>query len=96
MTSAIEDKSVVGEIFYPWECISIYRKNMTCLDLVINDFNYVLALLHILHVRVYKPSSHDFMKLYKQLKLKMKLAFEAWNRKIELNTLLHYAILKTL
>jgi len=84
------------KVFYPWESISIYRSNMTSLDLVINDYNYVMALLHILHVRVFKPSSLDFMKIYKQLKLKMKLAYEAWNRKIELNSLIHYAILKTL
>ena len=53
---------------------------MTSLDLVIPDYKYMLALLHVLHVQVFKPESPDFMKIYKQLKLKMKLAYEAWNR----------------
>ena len=66
------------------------------MDLVITDYNYMLALLHVLHVKVFRPGSPDFMKIYKQLKLKMKLAYEAWNRQVEVNTLLHYAVLKTL
>ena len=69
---------------------------MTSLDLVITDYKYMLALLHVLHVKVFKPESPDFMKIYRQLKLKMKLAYEAWNRQVEVNTLLHYAVLKTL
>ena len=69
---------------------------MTSLDFVIKNQNFMLALLHVLHVKVYKPGTPDFMKIYKQLKLKMKLAYESWKRQIELSTLFHYAILKTL
>ena len=36
------------------------------------------------------------MKLYKQLKFKMKLAYEAWSHNLEVGTLIHYAVLKTL
>lgn len=75
-----EDGEQPKEIYYPWEGISVYRGNMTSLDLVIPDYKYMLALLHVLHVKVFKPESPDFMKIYKQLKLKMKLAYEAWNR----------------
>lgn len=35
------------------------------------------------------------MRTYKLMKLQMKVAYEAWTRRIEKETLLHLAILKT-
>lgn len=76
--------------------MSIFRPNYTTLDLVINDYNYVLALLHILHQKVFQPSSPSFMGHYKKMKFRMKLMHEAWNRSITLGTLIYHAVLKTL
>ena len=79
-----------------WQCLSIFRANFTTLDLKIEDMHCLLSLLNVLHRKVYKPLDNKFMKLYKQLKFKMKLAYEAWSRHIEVATLIHYAVLKTL
>lgn len=72
----------------------MYRANYTTLDFVIQDYKAVMCLLHFLHCVVHKPDTNDFMKIYKQLKFKMKLQYEAWSRNIETQTLIHYAILK--
>lgn len=84
-------------VFFAWECVSIVRQNYTTLDLVIPDYKDALALLNVLHSKLFKPrKSEQFMKFYKRLKLKMKLQHEAWIRKISVGTLLFYGILKTL
>ena len=36
------------------------------------------------------------MRSYKIVKLKMKVTYEAWRRDIEIGTLIHYAILKSM
>ena len=41
------------EAFYPWQCISIYRKDSSTLDLQIEDTDVVLCLLHVLHEKTY-------------------------------------------
>lgn len=85
-------------MFYPWECLSIYRHNFATLDLVIPDMNCLLALIHVM----YKTKAHGlpihrkFMGLFKHMKFRMKLKYEAWRRQIELATLLQFAILKTI
>ena len=56
----------------------------------------MMALINVIYRQVNKPSDNSFMKLYRQLKFKMKLAYEAWSREIAIGTLLHYAVLKTL
>lgn len=42
-------------MFYAWECVSIVRNNFTTLDFVIKDHKDALALLNILHTKVFKP-----------------------------------------
>lgn len=44
----VKEEAIKTE-YYPWECVSIFRPNFSTLDLVIKDYNFVLALLHILH-----------------------------------------------
>ena len=85
-----------GGTFYPWQCISLFRPNMNTLDLQIEDYKVMMALINVIYRQVNKPSDNSFMKLYRQLKFKMKLAYEAWSREVAIGTLLHYAVLKTL
>ena len=82
---------------YPWQCLSIFRKDyFSTLDLVISDEKAILALLHMLHQRVFKPQNKNFMSAYKLDKFRMKLIYEAFSRKIELPTLIQYGVIKTL
>ena len=69
---------------------------MCTLDLQIEDMKVLMALINVIYRNVYKPSNNDYMKLYKQMKFRMKLAYEAWSRKISVGTLIHYGVLKTL
>ena len=84
------------DIFYPWECLSIFRSNFTTLDLQIKDYHHLLALMHVLHKNAYKIEADGFMKVYIQLKYKMKMAYMAWSRDIPVATLFRFAVLKTL
>ena len=72
------------------------RLNFTTLDLCIPDYKDVLALLNVLHYKIYPEKNTQYMKLYKGMKLKMKLQYMAWLRKISVGTLIFYGILKTL
>ena len=56
----------------------------------------MMALLLILHAKLYESSTPKVMLIYKQLKFRMKLEYEAWSRSISLASLVQYAILKTL
>ena len=86
------------DIYYSWETISIYREDYSTFDLVIKDYKAMMCLLHFLHKHLWKQdeSRHHFMRSYKIMKLKMKVTYEAWRREIEIGTLLHYAILKSM
>ena len=82
---------------YPWQCLSIFRKDyLSTLDLIISDEKAILALLHMLHQRVFQPQNKNFMSAYKLDKFRMKLIYEAFSRKIELPTLIQYGVIKTL
>ena len=82
---------------YPWECISIFRKDCrSTLDFVIRDYKAMMALLHFLHQKLYNPRDRKFMFNYKKLKFHMKLQYEAWNRHIEVVTLIKLSVAKTL
>ena len=61
---------------YSWECITIYRASyLSTIDLVIPNYRDMMALLHVLHKRVFKPIDQKFLIVYKKLKFKMKMAF---------------------
>ena len=76
----------------------MYREDGSTLDLQIEDMDVLLSLLHVIHLQVYYqlPCGPSFMSLYKHMKFKMKLAYEAWSHNLEVGTLIHYAVLKTL
>ena len=71
------------EIFHSWQCISLVRKNGTTFDLVIRNTHNLLALIHVIHQKIYHPPDNTFLCFYKLLKFKMKLSFEAWDRKLK-------------
>ena len=77
--------------------MSIVRNNFTTLDVIVKNADDMLCLLHVLHVKV-KPTklAFDSMIMYKLRKLRMKIAYEAWGRKITVSTLFLYAVNKTL
>lgn len=56
----------------------------------------MFALIHFLHVRLFEPEDTKFMTAYKSQKFRMKLAYEAWIRDIEVVSLIFFGILKTL
>lgn len=83
--------------FYPWECLSLVRSNYTTFDIVVKDYNDLFCLLHFVFKKLFAPEEHvNFMRLFKCLKFKMKVQYEAWNRKLSVGTFINFAILKTL
>ena len=56
----------------------------------------MMALINVIYRFVHKPNDNEYMKRYRQLKFRMKVAYEAWSRKISIGTLIHYSVLKTL
>ncbi len=69
------------------------------LDFVVPDPRKLMALLAILSRSVYnledETDSNDLMKIYLQLKIKMKLSYECYRRKAKLPDILIRGITKT-
>lgn len=63
---------------------------------MVTDYVPLMCLIHVVHSKVYKSTDEPFMLMYKTMKFKMKMAYEAWIRNISYQTLIHHAILKTL
>ena len=84
-------------MFYSWECVSLLRENGTTLDLVIQNSQNLMALIHVVRKNIDGLEFQEgIMFSYKLMKFKMKLAFESWNKKIKLNELIWRAIFKTI
>lgn len=82
---------------YPWEGISIYRKEcLSTLDFIIRDSNEMLALINVLNRKINDAYDNRGMKEFIATKFKMKLTYEAWLRSISVTSLIYYGILKTL
>ena len=69
-------------MFYAWECVSILRENDTTLDLVIPFTPNLMALIYVVYNHIYKPEDNSFMDIYRVLKFRMKLSYEAWVNRI--------------
>ena len=68
------------DVFHTWESISLYRHSGTTFDLVIRNTDHLMSLIQYIHKYVYKTNDKDDnLFLYKRLKIKMKISFEAWN-----------------
>ena len=85
-----------SDIFHSWECVSFIRKNGTTLDLRMKDHNNLLALIHVVYKHVYEPIDTSFLTLYRILKCRMKVAYEAYMQRISIKDVLLRAIFKTL
>ena len=85
--------------FYPWECLSLVTVNGTTLDFVITDSNKMMALLAILSRTIYNLEAdkdfNDLMRIYLQLKFKMKLSYECYRKKVKLEEVIIRGIKKT-
>ena len=55
----------------------------------------LLALIHVIHRRIYDQEGEAFLRIYKILKFKMKLAYESWVRSLKLSELIHRAVFRT-
>ena len=84
------------DMFYSWECVSFIRKNGTTLDLRIKDHKHLLALIHVVYKHVYEPRDTSFLTLFRILKCRMKIAYEAYMQRISIKDVLLRAIYKTL
>ncbi len=73
--------------------------NGTTLDFVITDSSKMMALLSILSRTIYKRQAdkdiNDIMRIYLQLKFKMKLSYECYRRKTKLGDIIIQGIKKT-
>ena len=86
-----------SHIFYSWECVSFLRENGTTLDIVVQNSQHMMALIHIVHNNIKDAEPKEgFMFNYKIMKFKMKLAYESWVKRIKLNELIWRAIFKTI
>ena len=84
------------EVFYNWQCLSVIRDNNLSFDLVIEDEENLMAFIHYLHVMLYMPEDIRFMSTYRLIKIKMKIAYECWKRRVGQIELFTLAILRTL
>ena len=73
--------------------------NGTTLDFVITDSSEMMALLAILSRTIYKLEAdkdfNDLMRIYLQLKFKMKLSYECYRSKAKLGDIIIRGIKKT-
>ena len=66
------------EIWYPWKCVTLVRKDGTTLDLTIGDDCNMLCFIQVLFKLVCKPLPESyFLREFKIMKVKMKINFEA-------------------
>lgn len=81
--------------FYAWECLSLFKKDGTTLDLVIKDDKSLMTLLCIFMRLIYRQPDCSQMKLFQFLKLKMKLSYQCYKRKTIFSNHIVKAINKT-
>ena len=85
--------------FYSWECVSLVTVDATTLDFVISDCADMMAFLSIMSRHIYKlkedTQSHSMMRIFSWLKLKMKLAHEAFMSSVEMKDVVAKAIHQT-
>jgi hypothetical protein len=89
-----------NDIFFPWECVSIFMDSQITLDFVVRDNHQLMAILRILHNYIYKVEDpHDYkvaLQNYIWIKYKNKLAYHSWAAKISIPIQFMQAILKSL
>ena len=68
-------------MFYSWQCVSIVFKNKT-VDFVIKDELVMMQFLACVHPLLFKSTTTDFLRIYNEMKIKMKVSFQAWHDKI--------------
>ena len=84
--------------FQAWECVSFVTIRGTTLDFVIADPNSMMALLSLLCRQIYKLEDKewlDMMRIYLNLKVKMKLGFQAMKTSKGIDQVIIKAIQKT-
>ena len=81
---------------YPWECVSLLKKNGMTVDLQIRDTADLMTFLHVVYMNVYRPKDSGFLYMYRVLKFRMKLSYEAWMRQMKIPKLVERAIFITL
>ena len=84
------------EMFYAWECVSLIRQSGATLDLVIPHIPDLMSLIHVVYMQIYEPTDNSFMHIFRILKFRMKLSYEAWMNRIKVIALIRRAIYKTL
>lgn len=93
--------------FHAWECLSIYRDNWSTLDLVIKDSHDMMCILHaISHIDIPCPQDQETsmpmiqtnqcLKIYKQLRMRMKLSYMCVREQLKPHDLIMLAIKRTL
>ena len=58
--SSVNEFDISG-VFYPWECISIIRKDRVTVDFQISSNVSIMSLIHVLYSYVYKVKDPGFM-----------------------------------
>ena len=87
LKKSAKKRKLLAQSVYPWECISLIRKNLTTLDFVIKDSTPLMALIHIAYAHIHSEidrkhkirlESRDFMPVFQRLKFKIKISYSCW------------------
>ena len=55
-----------------------------------------MAFIHVVYSAVYKPKDNRFLQMYRVLKFRMKLSYEAWMRQMKVTKFIERAVFLTL
>ena len=88
------------DFFYPWQCVTLLEENAS-IDLVVKDREECFALLTVLNYFINKSPVYNCqktqrrvvqMKVYKWLRFKMRLGYEAWRQRMSVVQMFKHAI----
>ena len=68
---------------YNWQFVSFMRSNGTTLDLIIRKECDLLSLINVVQQTIYLPEMQQRLMIYKTMRVKMIIAYEAWNRHLK-------------
>ena len=71
-------------------------RRYSTLDFVVKDEANMMALLHVTGRQFYNQADGDFLRIFRMLKMKMKMGYECWQKGKDFKVLVLDSIEKTI
>ena len=71
-------------------------RRYSTLDFVVKDEANMMALLHVTGRQFYNQADSDFLRIFRMLKMKMKMGYECWHKGKDFKDLVLESIDKTI